>query len=219
MKKITLCRLLLICFIGTVIVSCNKYKDIVDARLSGDVFVHDTLSTPIVSPLSKMPVYFNTGNDTSKFLVQAITDSLGHFSLVYFDKKEGVLFTNFIRNKVKYSGVINIPKSGDGTMNVRLDVYPVYKNGLSLTFSSKGGPISNYPFRLYTSRTAAVVDSVKFAYLNSTSNVYGLFRQYNLNAGKYYISAKDSVTGTKIKLLDSVTIANSGFVIKTVTVF
>jgi hypothetical protein len=209
MKKLVYLGML--CLLASMVASCNKYKDSVYSRLSGTVYLHDTLKGPVVMALSKIPVYFNVGTDTTTYLNMTKTDTAGHFSFANFGKDGGVVYTNFILNKIHYGGLVTVSKAGDGNTTVTLDVYPLYDNGLSVSFMATGGLISNYPFRLYTNRTAALVDSTKFAYLITKTSVDGEYIQYNLNPATYYITAIDSVSGHKAKYLDSAVITKSGF--------
>lgn len=203
---------------GTVFYSCNKYENVTESKLSGKLQIRDTLSLPIATTMSKVNIFFNVGSDTTSYVSKSITDSMGNFALPIFNKNGGLIYANFLKDNIIYQGSVQVSASSAPQTDLILIVRPVFKNGFSISFGPSPAQLPNYPFRIYVNRSAASVDSVKFSIINDKTNAIGTYRKYNLLPRRYYISAKDSVTGSKAKLLDSIDIPESGTISKNITV-
>lgn len=196
--------------VAAIVASCNKYSGVAQQQLSGHVTITDALSSKNPQPASSVPVYLNNADNSDAYVFQGKTDTAGYFNMSYPGGTKITIFTRFIRNGAEYKGQVTIDKS-TGVIQKDLPVSPVFVNGLSVSFLDAGsGPIPNLPFRIYSSRVMASVDSVKFANYNSTSDAYGQFTQYNLNAAEYYIVSSSSIGGKLLTVFDSVTVSKTG---------
>jgi hypothetical protein len=194
-----------------ILLSCNKYADInPDQIVSGYVYLQDPFKTNFPLPLAGKPIYFNRGSDTSSYLLQTTTDSAGHFSMTYIGKDNSILFTSFVKNGVVYKGdtIVTVAQLGKA---VQLNIFPVYHNGVQLNFKDNlGGLVSGLNFRIYTSSVAASVDSVKYSYLDSKADNNGHYTLFNLNAGDYFVVAKDKIGGVSLSANQKITVAKTG---------
>lgn len=94
-----------------------------------------------------------------------------------------------------------------------LNISPVYINGILLNFKDAlGTGLSSAKFRLYTSKEAAAVDSVKKSFLNATADASGHFTLFNISANTYYIFATDSIGTKRINALDMIVVPATGLV-------
>jgi hypothetical protein len=194
---------------------CNKYKNFEPTELFGYAKVNDPLGKNLPAPLAKVTIYLNTGSDTTNYLFQATTDSTGRFSFPSVTGKDIVIFSRLVKNGTEYFGKISVDSAKKTNAPLTLTLVPAYNNGFSLTFTNNG-PMAHVSFRIYGSRLAAVSDSVKYATIKDKTDDFGTYIRYNLLAGNYYIVAADSIGSKKIKVLDSVQIANKKFIPKTV---
>lgn len=204
-------------FIGN---SCNKYKVFNgDITLSGYAEIVDSLSTALPHRAKLQTLYLNAYNDTSTYIFQVKTDTLGHFAIPSLEKgKDYVLFTKFIRDNVQYEGALSF-RPDNNPYNTVLKIFPTRYNGLSLSFTdSLNGATPHIPFRLYTSRVFATLDSAKYVYLGGSSDNNGQFFQYNLPPLKYYIVVRDSIGKMALQSFDSITIATNRVERKTVRI-
>jgi hypothetical protein len=193
------------------VAACNKYADVTNSQMTGHVYIKDPLSNAIVVPAKGVTIYLNSGTDTTSYILQTTTDSVGYYSLPSFGAGQATLYTRFVVNNAEYRGAVAIPPQFFASnQQMDLDVSPVYVNGVGITFENNGGPIPNYPFRLYTSKVAAMSDSVRFANVNTKTNSTGQYIQYNISAFTYYITAIDSINGKKAELIDSVSVKAKG---------
>ncbi|WP_431291968.1 hypothetical protein [Pedobacter sp. P26] len=197
---------------------CNKYENLNASGLSGRLEIRDTLAVPVTSTMNKVSIFFNAGSDTTTYLSKTLTDSMGNFFLPSTASKDAVLYANFLKDHIFYKGSVQLNTLAGAQRGVVLTVRPVYQNGFALSFGSSTGQLPNYPFRIYANRSAAIVDSARFAILNDKTSTTGSYRKYNILARRYYITAKDSISGAKTKLLDSIDVPVSGTVNRTVTV-
>ena len=187
--------------------SCDKEKQFSGmVVLSGNVQLVDTAE--FAAPLPGITLYLNTGSDTTTYEWQTQCDSTGKFTIPSLDQNTPyVLFTQYSKNGLMYSGAIKFKTGGSNTFNTILNVYPVVYNELALSFvDSVKGLIPNLPFRVYSSRTAATVDSIKYAVLSARSNGNGYYYQYNFTPGYYYIVAHDTLNGVSRLAFDSLTV-------------
>ena len=191
--------------------SCDKEKQFSGTvLLTGNLQLIDTAE--FATPLPGLTVYLNTGSDTTSYEWEAQCDSTGKFTIPSLEQKTPyVVFTQYSKNGLIYSGAYKFKTGGSNTFNVTLDVSPVFYNELMLSFvDSVKGLIPNLPFRVYSSRTAATVDSVKYAVLSAQSNSTGYYNQYNFAPGYYYIVAHDTLNGVPRAAFDSLTVGKSG---------
>lgn len=200
--------------------ACNKYSDFKgNCSISGTGRIIDNLGGTLPQPLAKQTVYLNTGTDTTSYIGQVSTDTTGHFTISSLNEgSDYILFARFVKGNTWYTGTAKVHTGeANSQMATTLDVYPQYVNGLFIVFTDvSSGNTPNLPFRLYRSRSAAVVDSVKYASLTDKSDMNGQYAAYNLTPGKYYIVAADSLAGAARKILDSADVAATGVNIKTV---
>lgn len=191
-----------------------------DVILKGSAYIVDSTISSVPVPLAGRRLFLATDRDTSTYLYQCNTDSAGQFIISSLkDKSDYTLFTHFVGNGTEYAGAISFTAAGSGTsktMTITLDVTPHYQNGMSILITDiYGGPLSNLPFRIYTSRLIALVDSTQYAYVNSKTNANGRFAQYNIPTGWYYIVSKDTVSGNALKVFDSVNVLATGIAPRT----
>jgi hypothetical protein len=180
-----------------------------DITLTGYAYLADTISNLPPSPLAGQKFYLNAGSDTSSYIFQGTTDSIGRFSIQSLDKKSSyVLFTRFIKNNTEYSGAIKFEgKDVQNNNRLVLNVYPVHGNGMALLFTDlSGGYIPNLAFRLYTSRVMALSDSVSYAFASASSSASGQYNRFDIAPTKYYVVSKLSVGGTNLSIFDSITV-------------
>lgn len=194
--------------------SCDKNKEF-DGRttLTGRLYLADSINQSVPTPIARQKVYVNTGNDTSTYVYILTTDSTGSFSIPSVDgSKTFILFSNFTRNGVSYRGATKLSGSrSDKLLTGDVYVYPAFTNGAVVLFTDPfGTPVTNLPFRLYTSRSAALVDSLKNASLDTVSNSRGQFERYNANPVSYYIVSKKIFGTDTLKIFDSITIPPIG---------
>jgi hypothetical protein len=190
------------------ITACNKYKNISNAQISGYVYQHDPLNNGVPVPASDVPVYLSN-SDTLSYILTAQTDTAGYYAASYFTSGNGIIYSRYNANGTEYFGVKQLNGSVNGNI-ANVDVYPHYFNGFAVIFTTPdGGPVSNYPFRLYLNKSAAVADSVKFAYLDTMTTVNGRFYRYNVPPGTYYVTAIDSVSGHQPIYIGSFTMTSS----------
>ncbi|TFF34554.1 hypothetical protein [Mucilaginibacter psychrotolerans] len=191
--------------------SCNKYANInPDKTINGYVYLQDPFKTNFPVPLAGKTIYFNRGSDTSSYLLQTTTDSGGHFSMTYIGDDNAILFSSFVKDGVVYKGDTIVTAAQLGKA-VQLNVLPVYHNGVQLNFKdNSGGLVSGLKFRIYTSTIAASVDSVKYSYLNSKADNSGHYTLFNLNAGDYFVVAKDNIGGVALSANQKITVAKTG---------
>jgi len=198
-------------FLPILFFSCNKYSDISSSQLSGFAYIHDTLNGDPPIPMRLEPIFLNKGTDTNSYILQTTTDSAGHFYISNLGNQPSVLYSRFTKSKIEYSGKLNLGKAN----SINLQVYPVFQNGFSfIVTDSKGGPVPKYKIRVYTSRSAAIVDSLKYAYSDTLTNNNGRFFKYNVNPIKYFLTGKDSLNGKTALLLDSLVVDKVGLYFK-----
>jgi hypothetical protein len=192
------------------LISCKKdYRALTgDVTLAGYAYLADTNSNLPPSPLAAQKIYLNKGTDTSSYIFQGVTDSIGQFSMHSLDEEtEYVVFSRFVKNNTEYAGAIYFKGMDIRSKRVVLNVYPVYRNGMSLLFTDvPGGYIPNLPFRLYTSRVMAVSDSITYAFASATSSPTGQYNRYDIPATEYYVVSKLSVGGLNLAIFDSITV-------------
>ena len=199
--------------------ACNKYASLNgEVVLSGYAYIIDSSSTALSLPMALRPIYLNPGDDTGTYIYQVNTDSLGKFYIPSMqNNKKYILFTRFISNNIEYQGSLNISTNNEKNLSAVLNVYPVRRNGLWLIFTdSFGDAVPNVSFRLYTSRSIAIVDSSKYAYINAQSDINGSYVKYNVTPSKYYIVSKDSIPLISLKIFDSITVTPSDIKKRTV---
>lgn len=180
--------------------SCNRYKGIQDHQIYGYAYIKDSLDIQPQKPFNGI-IYLNRGNDTTNYLFQTSADSVGKFSFQSMGKQQAVIYSRFIKNGTEYVGQIKLDESNSSAIQ-KLIITPLYNSGISLAFA-KNGLIPKFPFRFYTSKLAATVDSIKFATINDKTDKNGYFIRYNLVAGKYYVVAKEVIGGYSYNVLDS----------------
>jgi hypothetical protein len=191
--------------------SCDKERQFSGTVvLTGNVQLVDTAE--FATALPGLTVYLNSGSDTTSYEWQTQCDSTGKFTIPSLDQNTPyVVFTQYSKNGLIYSGAFKFKTGGSNTFNVSLDIYPVVYNELMLSFvDSVKGLIPNLPFRVYSSRTAATVDSIKYAVLSAHSNSNGYYYQYNFTPGYYYIVAHDTLNGVSRAAFDSLNVGKSG---------
>ena len=158
--------------------SCDKYKNFTGSvTVIGTLQLSDSTVSMLPVPVPGQTVYVNTGGDTGTYEYQTTTDSLGTFVIPAL--KHGItvtLFTRFSKNGMAYYGVLAFTTGAAAP--VVLTVYPKYTNGIGLGFMDAfGSYVANLPFRLYTSRTAALVDSTREASFSLRTNAAGRDRK------------------------------------------
>ncbi len=201
----------------TALTACNKYKNVTNVQLSGYAYIHDTLNNPVPVPMSTEPVYIGKGTDTVSYILQAMTDTAGYYSVAYFGQQQGIVYTRFSKGNTEFTGKNTLEGTSNSYFKANLQVYPVYTNGLAIIITDPhGGPVSNYPIRLYTNLSAAIADSTQFAYVNTKTGANGRYAQYNANAVTYFITGIDSIGGKKPVYLDSIKVKGKGLFFKTI---
>lgn len=210
-------KFIILVFGVTVLTACNKYKNVTNIQLSGYVYIHDTLNSSVPIPMSKEPVFIGNGTDTVSYILQSMTDTAGYYSVAYFGQQQGVVYTRFSKGNTEFIGKNTLKGTTNRYFQANLQVYPVYINGLAIIMTDPhGGPVSNYPIRLYTNLSAAMTDSTQFAYVNTKTGTNGRYTQYNVNAATYYITGIDSISGKKPVYLDSIRVKGKGLFFKTI---
>jgi hypothetical protein len=205
-----------------ILFSCEKnhYKELAgDNTLAGHAFIVDTLNNVPPAAIVNQKIYLNTGSDTSSYIFQTITDSVGAFSIPSLqDDKPYIVFTRFIKVGVEYTGAARVVGGAiNHTITVTLNVYRSSGNGLSILFTDgSGGPLGNFHFRLYTSRTMAVNDSARYAFNDTVTSAAGMYTRYNIPAAKYYIVGRQISGLDTLNIFDSVTVQAAGVAKKTV---
>jgi hypothetical protein len=190
--------------------ACNKYAGVNNQQISGRLYIHDTLSSRDPVPASLEPLYLNNTGNANSYVFQTKTDSVGYFNITYPGTETITLFSRFIINGAEFRGQSSFTNLS-GVVQKNVDIYPLFTNALSVSFyDSNNGLIPNLPFRIYTSQVMALADSTNFATVNSKSDSYGQFGQYNLNPVTYYIVAKDTIGGKPLSIFDSVTVGKKG---------
>jgi hypothetical protein len=214
MKNIFYC---LCAFMLLSLSACNKYSNVTNVQLTGYAYVHDTLNSNLPLPMALQPVFVYKGTDTTGYILQGMTDTAGYFSLPYFSGQAGIVATRFTNNETEFTGRANIVTGNKAYVSATLQVYPVYLNGMAVIITDPfGGPVSNYPLRVYTSKAAAILDEQPYAFANISTALNGRYTKYNINAGTYYITAIDTVGGTTPMLIDSIIVKKGGPSFKTV---
>jgi len=199
--------------------ACNKYAGFNgNIKLSGYAYIDDTMTSALPVPLDSRALYLSVGSDTSSYQYQLKTDAAGSFSVPSLKQHETyTLFTRFINNNTEYRGVVAIKTGNNDHVTAVLKVYPIYINGLSLLFTDiAGGAVPRISFRLYTSRVLAAVDSVKYAYIDSSSDINGEYNKIGMPARLYYIVSNDSAASLGLRVFDSVRVSATGLTKKTV---
>lgn len=213
MKSIPFYIVLAACVI---LAACNKYNSFGgDATLTGYAYLVGGSSEELRSPLADQTIYLNTGNDTSSYVIATKTDKSGYFAFNFVcEDKTYIVFTRYLKDNIEYSGARKIESSafnGDKTARTTLEVLPSYINGMYVKVTdSLGGLLPHLPVRIYSSKMAAGVDSVKYAAYDTTSGAAGTIALYNINKGKYYLVGKDTIGGKALRLFDSVDVKASG---------
>lgn len=186
-----------------------------DVLLRGYVWLNIPGSAALPTPLGSVPVFINTGNDTSSYIYQVNADSSGKF-IVPFLKKDYTytVYTRFTKNNIQYLGAASFP--GNGT-DIKLNVYPQYTNGFTITVKdSLGGNAAKTHIRLYTGKLAALTDYRNDAIADTVTDVNGEYTRFNITPSKYYIVIKDSIGAIKFNVLDSITAGIAGDSLKTI---
>lgn len=213
MKSIPVYIVLTACVI---LAACNKYDSFGgEATLTGYAYLMGSSSEELKRPLADQTIYLNTGNDTSSYVLATRTDKSGYFSFNFVcEDKTYMIFTRYLREAIEYTGAKKIESSafdGDKIAHTTLEVLPAYLNGMYVRFTdSLGGLLPHLPVRIYSSKMAAGVDSVKYAAYDTTSGATGTIALYNINKGKYYFVAKDTIGGKALQLFDSVDVKDAG---------
>jgi hypothetical protein len=194
--------------------SPDKYSGFTgNITLKGSAYIVDTNSNASPIPLAGQPIYLGTGSDTSTYLYQCKTDSAGEFSISSLTNKSSyTLFTHFVIDGTEYTGSqsFKLDNPPNNVKTITLNVEPIYQNGMSILFTDVyGGAIANLPFRLYTSRLVALVDSTKYAFVNTTADINGRFAKYNIPTGWYYVVSRDTLGGTPMAIFDSLDVSGS----------
>ncbi|THU40371.1 hypothetical protein FAM09_10920 [Niastella caeni] len=204
--------ILLTCF---TVAACNKYKAFSgESTISGHAYLVDNVSGALPVPLTNQTIYINTGTDTSTYLFQVKTDEVGFFTFnALSDKEDYTIFTRSIKEGIEYKGAKGVGKSEleDERETIKLEVVPSYTNGMYVLFvDNLGGPLPKQPFRVYTSKVAAMADSAKYATHDTVTSDQGAFILFNVKSVKYYFVAKNTFAGTEYKLFDSTSVPASG---------
>ncbi len=193
------------------LITCSKdkysqYRG--DATLSGYLYLADNIRSSPVTPVAGERVFLTLGNDTSHYETLVNADSAGMFSFYNIAPyNDFTLFARFLKNGITYNGSTHVEKSNNNNVVTTLSVYPNYVNGMSILFNdAMGGAIANLPFRLYTTRVIALVDSARYAFADVKSDSYGLYNRYNINPGNYYIVSRDTIGTQVLRIFDSITV-------------
>ncbi|HMG15668.1 MAG TPA: hypothetical protein VK590_09485 [Saprospiraceae bacterium] len=198
----------------------NEYNSLSgNITLSGYANQVDSFSNLPPIPIVGQKVYLNTGSDTSSYIFQTTTDSVGVFNIPALkDNHPYVLFCRFIKNNTEYAGAIKFKgAASNSSIHVILNVYPSHYNGMSILFTDgNGGAVPNLPFRLYTSRIMAEYDSLSYAYTKTTTSINGRFNRYNVSSAKYYVVSSQIIGPTELKIFDSLTVQSFGVIKDTV---
>jgi hypothetical protein len=200
-------------FITVTFYSCDKNKDLSgNIILTGYVYLADTSNYTPPIPLGGQKVYLNNGDDTTTYIAEANTDAAGLFSFLSLrENTPYTLFTRFIKDGIEYRGVVKINGVDNKPLRANLNVYPDYMKGMSVTFTdAHGGSIPNLPFRVYTSYGMANVDSIKYAFADTISDINGQYKRFDVNAIKYYFVSKITVGTSSLQLLDSLIVPSAG---------
>jgi hypothetical protein len=105
----------------------------------------------------------------------------------------------------------------DEKETIKLEIIPSHTNGMFILFADNlGGPLSKQPFRVYTSKVAAMVDSAKYATHDTVTSDQGTFMLFNVKPVKYYFVAKDTFAGIGYKVFDSTSVPGAGIIKDTV---
>ncbi|MDF2190188.1 hypothetical protein [Paraflavitalea sp. CAU 1676] len=218
MKSITVYIILVACIS---LAACNKYDSFGgEASLTGYAFLKGAESEDVKTPMADQTIYLNTGNDTSTYVIATKTDKSGYFSFNFVcEDKAYIIFTRYLKDGTEYVGAKKIEGgefSGDKVVRTTLEVSPSYLNGMYVQFTDTlGGLLPNLPVRIYRSKVAADVDSVKYAVYDTSTKTTGIIALYNINKGKYYFVGKDSIKGKALRVFDSVEVKDNEIARKT----
>ena len=199
------------------ILSCNKEASLNgQVTLQGHLYIVDPNGTGLPTPAPGQKIYLNDKPDTPAYIFATVTDSLGQYAIPSLKKNDHyILFGRWTRNNITYAGAVAVnPALNKETISQDLIANPDYVNGIALTFlDPSGDAISKQPFRIYTSSIFAAYDSTKYAFVDSSTDIYGHFDMFNILAGTYYYVAIDTVTETPpyaIKASGQITVKNTG---------
>ncbi|WP_448635176.1 hypothetical protein [Pedobacter panaciterrae] len=92
--------------------ACNRYKGIEDHQIYGYAYLKDSLDIQPQKPFNGI-IYLNRGSDTTNYLFQTKTDSLGKFSFQSMGKQAAVIYSRFIKNGTEYVGQIRLDESNN----------------------------------------------------------------------------------------------------------
>ncbi|MGB5006109.1 MAG: hypothetical protein WBO39_04180 [Ferruginibacter sp.] len=208
-------------FIVVLLIGCEKdqYKSVSgNVKLTGYVYLVDTINNTFPVPLAGQKIYLNSGSDSSTYIYQATTDLGGKYSIPFLQSNKAyVLFTRYINNSIEYEGVKKIDGgASNDIIYTDLTIHAKFTNGLSLLFTdSLNGPLPNLPFRLYTSRIAAQYDSVLYAVTVASSDINARYSKVNVVPAKYYTVASKIIGSLTMRVFDSVIVAPIGLTRKT----
>jgi hypothetical protein len=190
MKRKNILIFTLVCAIFS---ACDK-KSVFDgtAIVTGYAYSVDSTISNVPQVLKKQVVYLNNRScDTSTYIYQTTTDSNGYFTFPYLSNNSYTIFSNYF-NKIKaFRGMDTVVLLKASVHKpISLFLYPNVQNELILQFKTKtGGSLSKLPFSIYTDSVMAMVDSTKYAFLNSKSDSTGKYRLFNINPTKYYVTS------------------------------
>jgi hypothetical protein len=212
---------ILFLFLILALTSCEKdqYHQVSgNIKLTGYVYLADTINTNFPAALAGQKVYLNLGSDSSSYVYEATTDQAGKYSIPFLQSdKTYVLFTRYMNSGVEYEGVKKV--SGGASNDIiyaDLTVYAKFTNGMSLLFTDiLNGPVPNLPFRLYSSRVAAQYDSVLYAVAATSSDINGRYSKTNVAPARYYAVASKVMGPLTLRVFDSVTVTAHGLERKT----
>jgi hypothetical protein len=213
--------LYIIVAVSVMTATCNKYEAFTGTKsITGYAYLTDGVSNAAPVALANQKIALNVGADTSNYQYEVKTDEAGYFAFNGLSEKENyVVFTRYTKGGVEYAGAVKVAKTQieNTGAKITLNVSPVYGNGMFILFADTlNGALPNLPFRVYTSRLAASVDSVKYASHDTVTNAEGNFSLYNIKPVKYYFVARDTIAGIGYKVFDSTTVPATGIIKDTV---